>query len=81
MRDRERERQRHGQREKQAPCEEPDLGLDLRTLGSPPEPKADAQPLSSPGVPPPIFIIGNRRYQLSLSPFCLIISLTKPHVC
>ena len=27
------------------------MGLDLRTLGSRPEPKADAQPLSHPGVP------------------------------
>ena len=37
-----RERQRHRQREKQAPCGEPDVGLDPRTLGSQPEPKADA---------------------------------------
>ena len=46
-----RERQRHRQREKQAPCGEPDLGLDPRTPGSHPELKADAQPLSHPGVP------------------------------
>ena len=45
------ERQRHRGREKQAPCREPDVGLDPRTLGSQPEPKADAQPLSHPGVP------------------------------
>ena len=46
MRDqRERERQRHRQREKQAPYKEPDVGLDPRTPG-----KADAQPLSHPGV-------------------------------
>ena len=32
-------------------CREPDVGLDPRTLGSYPEPKADAQPLSHPGVP------------------------------
>ena len=51
MRDTERERQRHRQREKQAPCGEPDVGLDPRTLGSRPEPKADAQPLSHPGAP------------------------------
>ena len=38
------------QREKQAPCREPDAGLDPRRLGSQPEPKADAQPLSHPGV-------------------------------
>ena len=47
----ERERQRHRQREKQAPCREPDVGLDPGTLGSRPGPKADAQPLSHPGVP------------------------------
>ena len=47
----ERERQRHRQREKQAPCREPDVGLDPRTLRSRPKPKADAQPLSHPGIP------------------------------
>ena len=45
------ERQRHRQREKQAPCEEPDVGLDPRATGSHPLPKADPQPLSHPGVP------------------------------
>ena len=49
-RQRERERQRHRQREKQAPCREPDVGLDPRTPGSGPEPKADAQLLSHPGI-------------------------------
>ena len=44
-------RQRHRQREKQAPCEEPDMGLNPRTPGSHPELKADAQLLSHPGVP------------------------------
>ena len=38
------------QREKQASQREPDGRLDLRTLGSQPEPKADAQPLSHPGI-------------------------------
>ena len=47
MRDTERQRQR----EKQAPRREPDVGLDPGTPGSRPEPKADAQPLSHPGVP------------------------------
>ena len=45
-----RERQRHRQREKQAPCREPDAGLDPGAPGPCPEPKADAQPLSHPGV-------------------------------
>ena len=35
MRDAERERQRHRQTEKQAPCREPDVGFDPRTPGSP----------------------------------------------
>ena len=51
MRDTERERQRHRQREKQTPSGEPDVGLDPRTPGSCPELKADAQPLSHPGIP------------------------------
>ena len=33
----------------------PDVGLDLGTLGSLPESKADAQPLSHPGVPTELF--------------------------
>ena len=49
MRDtqRETERQRHRQGEKQAPSREPDVGLDPRPCS---EPKAEAQPLSHPGV-------------------------------
>ena len=49
MRDTQRGRDR--QREKQAPYGEPDAGLDPRTPGSRPEPKADAQPLSHPDAP------------------------------
>ena len=48
---RERQRQRHGQREKQAPCREPDADLELGTPGSDPGLKADAQPLSHPDAP------------------------------
>ena len=48
---RKRERQTHRQREKQAPCREPDVGLDPRTPGSHPGPKAGTKPLSHPGVP------------------------------
>ena len=45
------ERGRDRQREKQAPCEEPNAGLDPRTPESPSEPKEDIQPLGHPGVP------------------------------
>ena len=40
QRERDRERQRHMQREKQAPSREPDVGLDPRSPGSHPGPKA-----------------------------------------
>ena len=52
MRDTQRKRQRE---EKQAPCREPDVGRNPGTLGSHPEPKADAQPLSPQGVPQIMF--------------------------
>ena len=64
---REGERQRHRQREKQAPCRKPDMGLDMsvptsgglknypfpeiRSPGSRPGPKAGAKPLRHPGIP------------------------------
>ena len=45
-------RQRHGQTEKQgARYREPDVELNPGTPESHPEPKADAQPPSHPGVP------------------------------
>ena len=50
MRDTERERQSHRQRERQASLREPDVGLNPRTPGSQPEPMVDAQPLSHPGI-------------------------------
>ena len=53
--ERHRERQGQRQREKQAPCREPNSGLYPRTSGLCPEPKADAPPLSHPGVPGPGF--------------------------
>ena len=37
--------------EKQAPCREPNMGLDPGTLGSHPESKTDTQLLSHPGIP------------------------------
>ena len=48
MRDTEAERERL--RKKQAPCREPDMGLDPRTPGSCPGPKAGTKQLSHPGV-------------------------------
>ena len=45
------ERQRHRQREKQAPCREPDMGLDPGTPELRPGPKAGTKPLSHPGLP------------------------------
>ena len=42
--------QRHRQREKQAPCREPVVGLDSRIPGSQLEPKADTQLLSHTGA-------------------------------
>ena len=51
MIDIERERQRHRRREKQAPCWEPDVGLDPGTPGSCPGPKVGAKPLGHPGIP------------------------------
>ena len=50
-RERERERQRHRKREKEAPCREPDVGLDPGTPRSHPRPKAGAKLLSHPGIP------------------------------
>ncbi|KAM8938137.1 inactive serine/threonine-protein kinase 19 isoform 1-T1 [Lycaon pictus] len=51
MRNTRREKQRHRQSEKQAPCRDPDVGLHLRTPGSHLGPKAGAKPLSHPGIP------------------------------
>ena len=46
-----RDREAERQREKQAPCGEPDAELDPGTLGSHPELEVDTQPLSHLGVP------------------------------
>ena len=48
---RDKEKQRHRQREKQTPRGELDAGLDPGTPGSSPEPKADTQLLSYPDAP------------------------------
>ena len=47
------ERQRHRQKEKQAPRREPDAGLDSRSPGSGLGLKANTQPLSHPAIPAP----------------------------
>ena len=49
--EKERERQRHRRWERQAPCREPDTGLDPGTPGSHPGPKEGGQLLSHPGIP------------------------------
>ena len=65
MTDTEKERQRHGQRENQAPCREPDMELDPRTLGSCPEPEADAEPPSHPGALSTAFLMLNKDFCLA----------------
>ena len=49
MRDTEREAETQAEGEAGS-CRKPNVGLNPRTPGSRPEPKADAQPLSHPGV-------------------------------
>ena len=51
--------ERERQRQKQAPCQEPDAGLNPGTLGSHPGPKAGAKPLSHPGIPSLINFLTN----------------------
>ena len=51
------QRQRHRQREKQAPCKEPDVGLEPGNPGSHPEPKAGAQLLSHAGIPESLTVL------------------------
>ena len=48
--ERHRKRQRHKHGKKQAPCREPDVRLNPRTLESGPDPKADVQPPSHSGA-------------------------------
>ena len=51
MRDTHTERQRHRQREKQAPLREPDMGLDPGTPGSCPRLKAGVKSARHSGLP------------------------------
>ena len=61
--EKERERQRQRQREKQAQFRAPDVGLDPRTPGSRPGPKAGAKPLSTIGIPPIAFLTAGHTQQ------------------
>uniref|UniRef100_A0A8P0NIY9 Zinc finger CCCH domain-containing protein 14 n=3 Tax=Canis lupus TaxID=9612 RepID=A0A8P0NIY9_CANLF len=66
MRDTERKRQRHRQREKQAPCREPDMRLHHGTPGLRRGPKAGAQLLSHPDEELPDYImvmVANKKSQ------------------
>ena len=51
MRDTERKAETQAERGEAGSMQGADVGLDPRTPGSRPEPKADAQPLSHPGIP------------------------------
>ena len=51
MRDTKREAETHAEGGEAGSCKEPDVGLGPWNPGSHPEPKANAQPLSHPGVP------------------------------
>ena len=70
MIDTEREGQRHRQREKQAPCREPDVGLDPRTPGSHPGPKAGTKQRSHPGIPFTFFRTDSRILESLRVDFC-----------
>ena len=54
MKERERVREREAETQAEGEagsCGEPDVGLDPKTWGSQPEPKADVLLLSHPGIP------------------------------
>ena len=56
------QRERETQREKQAPCRDPDAGLDPGTPGPHPGPKAGTKPLSHPGIPPITYFYMIRKF-------------------
>ena len=70
MREREKERQRLGQREKQAPCREPDVGFHPGTPGSRSGPKAGGKPLSHPGIP---FLYSLGKYPVMWLSDCMVV--------
>ena len=55
MRDTQRVRQRHRQREKQAPCRKPDVGVNPRTPGSHPGLQAALNRCATGAAPPGFF--------------------------
>ena len=61
MRDTQREAETR-QREKQAPCREPDVGLNPGMPGSCPGPKAGAKLLSHPGISPSTGLKANTTF-------------------
>ena len=63
MKDTERERQRQRHREKQAPCREPDVGLNPRSPGSCPGPKAVIKLLGHWNCPEYSFTLGKIDYK------------------
>ena len=76
MRDTKREGgKRHREKEKQAPCREPDVGLHLGSPGSRPGPKADPQPVTHPGVPEMVLYI--KQHNLIFFSLFLFVSLIK----
>ena len=64
-------RDTHREREAETQAEKPDVGLDPRTLGSHPELKVDAQPLSHPGAPRAFLF-------LSGAPNCPVVLSSQP---
>ena len=57
MRDTQREAETGRGRKKQYPCREPDMGLNPRSPGSRPGPKAGAKPLRHPGIPDEVLFL------------------------
>ena len=62
----EREKQRHRQREKQAPGREPYVGLDPGTPGSHLGPKSGTRPLRHPRIPQ-LLRFHNEKFSLNIS--------------
>ena len=67
------ERQRHRQREKQAPCREPNVGLDTGTPGSHPGLKAEP-----PRLPHLFSSKGNCPARTHNSPWAAMVSMCLP---